>query len=173
LRHPISIEASGPPVLAESTPTTMTARYQFPARGDRPAVELIWRHGDPPDVLGQNGMPKWTSGILFVGSEGFILADYTKRLLWPEEKFADFKAPEPTIPKSVGHHQEWINACKTGSPTTCNFDYSGALTETVLLGNVAYRLGRKIGWDAENLSVPDCPEAGRIIRREYREGWVL
>jgi hypothetical protein len=114
-------------------------------------------------------MPKWTSGILFVGSEGFILADYTKWLLWPEEKFADFEPPEPTIPKSVGHHQEWINACKAGSPTTCNFD----LTETVLLGNVAYRLGRKIGWDTEKLSVPDCPEAGQYIRREYRQGRAL
>ena len=173
LRHPISVEASGPPVLPESTPTTLTVSYQFPPRGDRPAVELIWRHGDPPEILGSKGITKWTSGILFVGSEGFILADYNKRLLWPEDKFADIKPPEPTIPESVGHHQEWINACKTGSPTTCNFDYSGALTETVLLGNVAYRLGRKIGWDAEKLSAPDCPEAGQYIQREYRKGWTL
>ena len=173
LRHPISIEASGPPALPESTPTTMTVSYQFPVRGDRPAVELVWRHGNPPKILRQNGMPEWTSGVLFVGSKGFILADYNKRLLWPEDKFANFEPPEPTIPKSVGHHQEWINACKTGSATTCNFDYSGALTETVLLGNVAYRLGRKIEWDAEKLRVPDCPEAGQYVRRKYREGWTL
>ncbi len=173
LRHPLSIEASGPPPLPESTPPTMTINYQFPARGERPPVELIWRHAEPPKILAEDGMPQWDSGVLFVGSEGFILADYNKNLLWPEEKFADFEPPEPTIPKSVGHHQEWLNACKTGSPTTCNFDYSGALTETVLLGNVAYRLGRKIGWDAKKLSVPDCPEAGPYIRRDYREGWVL
>ena len=173
LRHPLTIQASGPPPLPESTPPNMTVSYQFPARAQQPPVELIWRHGEPPEILAANGMPKWESGILFVGSEGFILADYNKKLLWPEDKFADFKPPEPTIPKSVGHHQEWINACKTGSPTTCNFDYSGALTETVLLGNVAYRLGRKIAWDAEKLSVPDCPEADQYIRREYRKGWSL
>ena len=64
-------------------------------------------------------------------------------------------------------------ACKTGSPTTCNFDYSGALAEAVLLGNVAYRSGKKLEWDAENLKATDCPEADRYIRLEYRQGWTL
>ncbi|MFO7904240.1 MAG: gfo/Idh/MocA family oxidoreductase, partial [Pirellulaceae bacterium] len=72
-----------------------------------------------------------------------------------------------------GHHQEWITACKTGAATTCNFDYSGALTEAVLLGNVAFRAGEKLQWDAENLKTPNCPEADRFVRREYRKGWSL
>jgi len=76
-------------------------------------------------------------------------------------------------PNSPGHHQEWISACKTGSTTTCNFDYSGALTESVLLGNVAYRTGKQLQWDAEHLKAANCPEAEKLIRREYRKGWSL
>jgi hypothetical protein len=93
--------------------------------------------------------------------------------LFPKEKFADFKPPEHTIPKSIGHHAEWIKACKDGSPTTCNFDYSGALTETVLLGNVAYRTGEAIDWDAKNLKVTNSAVAQQLIHKEYRNGWVL
>jgi hypothetical protein len=94
-------------------------------------------------------------------------------VLLPEEKFKDFKRPEPSIPDSIGHHQEWILACKTGSPTTCNFEYSGALTEANHLGNVAYRTGRKIEWNPATLQVTNAPEAAKFIRREYRKGWEL
>lgn len=89
------------------------------------------------------------------------------------ERFANFKRPDLTIDESIGHHQEWIVACKTGSPTTCNFDYSGALTETVLLGNVAYRCGMRIDWDPADLIVPNAPDAEQLLRREYRKGWRL
>ena len=66
-----------------------------------------------------------------------------------------------------------IRACKTGAPTTCNFDYSGVLAETVLLGNVSYRAGERLQWDAAKLTAPNCPAADRFIRREYRQGWTL
>ena len=94
-------------------------------------------------------------------------------MLLPEEQFKDFKRPEPFIPDSIGHHAEWIDACKTGEPTTCNFDYSGALTEANHLGNVAYRVGKKIKWDPVKLEATNAPEAAKIIRREYRKGWQL
>ena len=102
-----------------------------------------------------------------------LLADYGRHLLLPEADFKDYKPPEPTIPTSIGHHKEWIEACKTGSPTTCNFDYSGALTEAVLLGTVAYRVGQKLDWDPVDLKATNCPEADRYLRREYRKGWTL
>ena len=86
-------------------------------------------------------------------------------LLLPEAKFAGFKPPPETIPESVGHHREWIEACKTGGPTTCNFDYSGALSEAALLGTVAFRSGEKLQWDAENLRATNCPAAEKYIRR--------
>jgi hypothetical protein len=93
--------------------------------------------------------------------------------LLPEEKFEGFQRPEPTIPRSIGHHQEWIEACKSGGPTTCNFDYSGALTEAVLLGTVAYRTGQDLEWDSENLKAKNAPDAERFIHKEYRKGWTL
>ncbi len=175
LRHPTTVEAEGPPVHAEGCPRKLTVRYEFPARGDMPPVKLAWYdgRGNMPAILAKNKMRGGGIGALFVGKEGMLLADYGKRKLYPQEKFADFKPPEPTIPNSIGHHKEWIVACKTGSPTTCNFDYSGALTEAVLLGTVAYRVGKKIQWDGAKLKATDCPEADKLIRREYRKGWTL
>ena len=79
----------------------------------------------------------------------------------------------PTIPDSIGHHREWIQACKTGGTTTCNFDYSGALTESVLLGNVAFRCGQPLKWDAQNLTATGCPDADALIRKQYRAGWEV
>jgi len=181
LRHPTSVEAEGPAVHPETTPRLLTVRYQFPARDDLPPVDLTWHHGPvPPAVLKEKNLPIWKrggsgpeSGVLFVGSDGMLMADFDRRKLFPESKFADFQPPEPTIPDSPGHHQEWITACKTGGPTTCNFDYSGALTEAVLLGNVAFRTGRKLQWDDAILRAPNCPEADMFLRREYRDGWTL
>jgi hypothetical protein len=93
--------------------------------------------------------------------------------LLPEAQFADFQPPTPFIPDSIGHHQEWIEACKTGGPTTCNFDYSGALTEAALLCNVALRTGEKLTWDARNLKAVGSPKADTLLRRQYRAGWTL
>jgi len=181
LRHPTSVEAEGPAVDPETTPRLLTVRYQFPARDDLPPVHLTWYHGPvAPAVLKEKNLPIWkrggsgpVSGVLFVGSEGMLMADFNRRKLFPESKFADFQPPEPSIPDSPGHHQEWITACKTGGTTTCNFDYSGALTEAVLLGNVAFRTGNRLQWDPANLRAPNCPEADRFLRREYRDGWSL
>ena len=81
---------------------------------------------------------------------GMLIADYGRHQLLPEAQYADFKRPDPFIADSIGHHREWTEACKTGGPTTCNFDYSGALTEAALLCNVALRAGKKMTWDAAN-----------------------
>jgi hypothetical protein len=139
-----------------------------------PEVTLTWTHGrhKTPPVFSENDLPSWAWGV-FEGTEGLLLASYPKRMLWPEDKFADLAPPEPSIPKSIGHHQEWIVACKSGSPTTCNFDYSGAITEAVLLGNVAFRTGCTLEWDAEKMTVTNCPPANELLRREYRAGWSL
>ncbi|MHC4399209.1 MAG: Gfo/Idh/MocA family protein [Planctomycetota bacterium] len=174
LRYPTTVEAEGSPVHPESTPRELRIRYEFPARGPLPPVTVTWNNGrdNPPPVFTEEGLPSWAWGV-FVGDEGMLLASYPKHMLWPESKFADYQPPEPTIPDSIGHHQEWILACKTGSPTTCNFDYSGAITEAVLLGNVAYRVGEKLQWDPVQMKVPNCPGADDLMRREYRAGWTL
>ena len=93
--------------------------------------------------------------------------------LLPEEEYADFQPPPPSIPRSRGHYREWLLACKGGPPALCHFDYSGPITETVLLGCVAYRTGEKLQWDAQNLKATNCAEAEQFIRRSYRKGWTL
>jgi hypothetical protein len=112
-------------------------------------------------------------GVLFVGDKGMLLADYGNRKLLPEKAFAGFTAPKPFIPNSIGHYREWVEACKTGAVTTCNFDYSGALTEAVLLGNVAYRVGKPLNWNAKEVRATNEPEAEKYIRKEYRKPWTL
>jgi predicted dehydrogenase len=173
LRHPTTIEARGP-VHAESTAQWTIARQEYPEREGQPPVTLHWYHGGAyPELVKERQVPQWGSAVLFLGARGMLIADYGNHQLLPEAQYADFKRPEPFIPESIGHHREWTEACKTGGPTTCNFDYSGALTEAALLCNVALRTGKKLAWDAEKLEATNCPEAAALIRREYREGWKL
>ncbi len=174
LRHPVSVEAEGPPVNAQTAPPWLIVHYEFPARGAQPPVKLTWYNGEKrPPYFAEGKLPKWGDGTLFVGEKGMLLADYGRYVLLPEKDFAGFTPPPASIPASIGHHNEWIAACKTNGPTTCNFDYSGALTETVLLGNVAYRTGKKLEWDAKRLKATNCPEADRFIQHHYRRGWKL
>jgi predicted dehydrogenase len=174
LRHASTIEAEGPPVSSETAPPWLIVRWQFPARDKKPAVKMTWYQGGkkPPQVKDKKVLD-WGNGILFVGKKGMLVADYGRHLLLPEKVFAGFKRPAKTIPKSIGHHAEWIQACKTGKPTTCPFSYGGLLTEANLLGIVAYRTGKKIEWDSTKLEAKKCPEADRYLRKTYRKGWSL
>ncbi len=93
----------------------------------------------------------------------------------PEKEFAEFKPPAKSIPASIGHHAEWVEACRKGDSAgaACRFDYSGPLSEAVLLGTVAYRAGKALEWDAANLKVTNAPEADQYVRRAYRKGWEI
>jgi predicted dehydrogenase len=177
LRHPLTIEAEGPPVHPETTPEWLIVRYEFPARHQLPPVTLTWYEGGKrPELVKQGKTPDWANGVLFVGEKGMILADYGRRKLLPEADFKDLAPPAPFIPELAGphpHHQEWIRACKTGAPTSCNFEYGAALTETVLLGNVAYRTGHKLEWDAAKLKVKNSAQAANYIHTEQRKGWEI
>ncbi len=179
LRNPITVKADGPEVDSVSTPAWNIVEYEYPARGDLAPVKLTWYDsGKQPPLLAtlknKQGEPfDWKAGQLFVGEKGMILSDYGRNVLLPEDKFADYQRPEPYIPKSIGHHEEWLNAIKTGGTTTCNFDYSGALTESVLLGTVAYRAGERIEWDSANLKVTNSEKAQELIHKEYLKGWTL
>jgi predicted dehydrogenase len=174
LQAPKTVEAFGPPPHPEIAPASMHATYEYAARGDMPPVTLTWYQGeDKPKVWTEGAIPKWSNGMLFIGSKGMILADYGKHQLLPEKDFKDFKRPEPFIPKSIGHWAEWVQACKTGSPTMSNFEYAGWLTEANHLGNVAYRAGKKLEWDPVRIAATNAPEADRFIRRDYRKGWSL
>ena len=174
LRHPVSVEAEGPPVHPETTPEWLIVHYEHPARGNQPPVVVTWYDGGKrPPLFGQKKLPQWGDGVLFVGDKGLLLSDYGRHKLLPESDFAGFNHPPKTIPDSPGHHEEWIRAAKTGSPTLCNFDYGGALTEMALLGNVAFRTGKKIRWDAEKLECTGCPDASKFLRSQPRKGWEI
>ena len=174
LKAPLAIEAQGPPPHPEIAPASMQVTYQYGPRGALPALELTWYQGrNKPAIWRDGGIPQWDSGVLFVGDKGMLLSDYGKHLLLPEDKFQGFVPPKPFIPNSIGHHAEWLQACKTGEPTTCNFDYAGWLTEANHLGNVAFRTGVRLEWDAANLRATNCPDAERFLRRDYRPGWKL
>jgi predicted dehydrogenase len=174
LRHPTKVAAEGLPPHPDSAPKWLIVQYEFPARKELPAVKLTWYHGEKrPTAFEEHKLPKWGDGSLFVGEKGMLLAGYDHHKLLPEEQYAHFEAPKPFIADSIGHHKEWVQACKTGGPTTCNFDYAGALTEAVLLGNVAYRVGRPLTWDAHKLKAVHEPEAEQYIQHHYRKPWKL
>jgi predicted dehydrogenase len=174
LKYPTKVDASGPPVHEQTTPKSMATRFEFPARGDQPPVVLHWHHAkNGPEILQQKGLTAGGSNTLFLGSEGMLLCGFSSRKLYPEEKFADFRAPDKFIPASPGFYREWVDACRGGTPATCNFDYTGPMTETVLLGNVAYRAPGGFDWDANKLVAVGNEAAQRLIRTPYRQGWEV
>jgi hypothetical protein len=174
LHAPLSIEAYGPPAHAEIAPASLTVAYEYGPREDLPPVKVTWYQGeDKPDIYKSGGIPLWKDACLFIGDKGMLLADYDKFVLLPEKTFAGVQLPSPTLPRSPEHHLQWIKACKGDGPTNANFDYAGWLTEANHLGNVAYRVGRKIHWDAAAMRAPDAPEADQFIKRERRKGWEL
>ena len=174
LKAPLTIEASGPPAHPEIAPASMSATYEYAARGEMPAAKVTWYQGDSkPDILKRGEIPKWDSGVLFIGAKGMLLADYMKYKLLPEQTYKDFALPPETLPRVKGHHEEWIECCKTGKQPSANFEYSGWLTEANHLGNVAFRVGKKLQWNAEKLEATNAPEASRFVHRTYRKGWNL
>jgi predicted dehydrogenase len=174
LRTPLMIEASGPAAHPELAPASMSATYQYAARGEMPPVKVAWHQGDSkPEIWKEKKIPQWANGALFIGDKGMLLADYGKYVLLPEEKFAGFERPKESLPRVKSHHDEWIECCKNGKMPSANFEYSGWLTEANHLGNVAFRTGKKIEWDVAAMKAKNVPEADRIIKRAYRQGWSL
>jgi len=171
IRQPLTIEASSPhgPAHKELAPATMTVTYEFPASASgAPPVKLVWHQGNskPPGWVASWG----NRSQVFIGEKGMLLG--SGRLL-PEERFQDFQAPPETLPRSPGHWVEWVNYAKGAGPVPgSNFQYAGWTTEANHLGNVAYRTGKKIEWDYQNLRARNAPEAAPFIKRPaYRKGW--
>ncbi len=177
LDSPLSIEATSPmgPAHPEIAPATLTARYEYGARGTLPPVTVTWHQGASKPAIWQNTpeLQKWPNGVLFIGSKGMLVSSYDKYQLLPEKDFVGFTPPAPTIPDSPGQHAQWLNAILDGTPTDSPFDtYSGPLTIANHLGNVAYRIGEKIHWNAQTLQAREA-SAAPFLHRESRAGWAL
>jgi len=180
LTLPTTCKAQGTERHTDTCPQWLKAEWEHPANDWRPAVKVFWydggkKPGMPVKAFNRDELFK---GALFSGDKGWLLADYGLRILMPRQNEADmthYTSPKPDdlIPPSIGHHKEWIRACKTGEPTTCNFDYSGAMIEHNLLALVAYRVGMKLDYDAKQVKATNCPAADKYIRKTYRKGWVL
>ncbi|MCP4257434.1 MAG: Gfo/Idh/MocA family oxidoreductase [Planctomycetes bacterium] len=176
LKYPTSIEAHPAKFNNETYPEATVVRWEFPERGNLPPVTVTWYDGDNRPFLPkelESGRKLPGQGGLYYGEKGTIMAPHMggPRLI-PESKMRGFKV-EPFLPRGVNHYQEWIRACKGGPKPSASFDYSGPLSETILLGNVAARAGQRLFWDGPNFKVTNMPDAEKYLKREYREGWSL
>jgi predicted dehydrogenase len=170
--HPLRIETPE----TESYSTMVT--WDFPQRGALPPLRMHWYDGGlqphrPVELDSRTPMPK--SGLLFVGDHGKLLTEYSggKELLLPEKKFRDFTPPPKTLPRTTGHYREWIDACKTGKPTSCNFDFGSRMVKIAQLGAMAARASRLLEWDAAAERVTNDAEANSWVNPPYRKGWSL
>ncbi|MGQ9574609.1 MAG: Gfo/Idh/MocA family protein [Thermoguttaceae bacterium] len=171
LGHPVSVEACSTKLDPEIYPLGVIARYEFPARGKMPPVRLTWYDGGlkPPRPKGLEPGRRMDD-VLYIGDDGILMGH---RLI-PESRMKSYGRPPKRLARSVGHHKEWIDACRGGPPPGSNFvDHGGLLTEVCLLGNVALRAGTKLDWDGPNMKVTNDPQANQYLHRRYREGWSL
>jgi hypothetical protein len=159
--------------------------YEGAASPDRAAVDLIWYHGPEgmaamanrlQPLLGDAAdIASWHIGVAFVGELGILVADYGKVVLKQNDKFKGLWRAAQEIPPSPGHYEEWLRACRGEGKSLCNFDYSGALIEHNLLGNVAHRaaLGQTLDWDAAALRFTNHDAANALLSKPYRQGWEI
>lgn len=187
LEYPTSAAASGPEPHPEMSCTEMHTWFDFPAKGGRQALKLHWYQAPGgPEILKQYGMVNDGVNNLFIGTKGVLLCGFDTRYLYQQdangawkivlthEDAMAFDVPEKTVPDSPGFHQEWLNACKGDSTApTCNFGYSGPLSETVLLANAAFRSKSSFDWDHETMTCVDAPGAQAFIKPSYKKGWEI
>jgi predicted dehydrogenase len=165
----------------ETYPQASIVYYNFPAREDMPPLKLVWYDGGlmperPEELEPGRKMGDQYGGVLYIGEKGKILTgSHGARgvRIIPEEKMQAYERPPKTIPRSIGHRQEWVAACKGGTPGGTNFEFSGPLSEMVLLGNIALRTGEKLYWNSEKMEFTNSSEANQYLHRQYREGWSL
>jgi predicted dehydrogenase len=188
LGHPTTIQAIATQAgsqLPDGTPNHETypqaciIRYEFPARGDKPPVTMTWYDGGlmppkPAEMEEEHNLPG--NGVLYIGSQGkmFHGSHGGEPQLIPLSRMDHFEPPAKTMERSIGHHAEWIAACKGGKNSLTDFAYSGPLTEVVLLGNIALRAGgQRLRWDGDNMTILNRPDLDQYLHREYRKGWYL
>jgi predicted dehydrogenase len=177
---PTSAEGKGDPFHPEVTPVRLETHFDLPANDWRPGIRVSWYQGGalPEPPTRYIDLKRIDHGALFEGKRGALVADFGSRVIYPAGNGADLtyykpRTKETLLPPLGQFQKEWINACKGNLKTTCNFEYGGNLIEMMLLGLVAYRVGKKIAYDGAKGQVTDNPEANALLRRTYRPGWTL
>ena len=177
LGDPTQVEASSTKLFKETFPSATIVHFGFPAREDMPPVTIHWSDAGlkppKPEELGDKELDE--EGLLLIGDNGKILCGFNgaEARLIPESAMAAYKQPPKTLPRSIGHIEEWIAACKGGQPAGARFEIAAPVTETILLGNVAVRAGKTIKWDSGNCTVTNHEEANPLLHMPYRDGWTL
>jgi predicted dehydrogenase len=196
LGYPVEVEAEGDPLKPECGPKWMIVKQKFPARGDLPAVDVIWYDGGklPPEekaagvkLMGKdkdgNDKIVVANGNIFVGDKGTIVVTDEQSGAWKvvgkDGKIVDQKElkTEETIRRVPGgmggHFNDWVGGIKGGPRPHGEFAYSGPFTEMVLIGIPAFRVGKKLEWDGPTMKAKNCPEVDPYIKPVYRKGWEL
>jgi hypothetical protein len=186
---PNRVSAVSGEINPETYPAWAIMTYEFPARDELPPVKFTWYEGakdgkrNLPNAELLQGEKVPDSGMIFIGENGSIFtpSDYgSEQVLLPRKEFANFKLPKATLERLGGtdvcdanQKKEWISAIMGGSQPMSNFDYAATMTEAMLLGNIAVRLGKALEYDGEKGVVTNVPEAAALIQGTYRKGWEL
>ena len=177
---PTSIEAKGDPFNPDVSPVKLEMHMQHPANAWRPNIRVSWYQGGalPETPTRFFDLRRIDHGAMFEGTKGVLVSDFNNRVLFPLNDKADMtyykpRAKEALLPKMGNFQKQWINACKGDLKTACDFEYSGNMIEQMLLGMVAYRVGKEIEYDGAAGKVTNSPEGDALLRRAYREGWTL
>jgi hypothetical protein len=163
----------------ETFPIASIITFEFPARGNQPPVTMTWYEGGlmpPTPAEIPAGRRLHDNGVLYVGTKGKMHHSSHGGMpeLWPTTLHEQAKLVSPTMARSPGHYEEWLLACKGGPRPMSNFDYSGPLTETMLIGVLALRApGTRIEWDNQNLKIKNAPDLNQYVHIPYRKGWTL
>jgi predicted dehydrogenase len=180
LGAPSSVEATCKGGNDEIHPDSAIVTYHFPTRGELPLLKLTWYDGQlpprPKELEEDRIAGDAEGGVIFKGDKGILMCGTTgnsPRLI-PESAMQAYERPVKTLPRVPDSHEmDWVRACKSGKQPGANFDFSGPLTELVLLGNIAKRVGRRIEWDAQKMKITNLPDADEHVRTPYRDGWTL
>jgi predicted dehydrogenase len=181
LGYPSRIVADSTGLYAETAPAVSRIEYDFPAKGGRGPIKVVWRDGNlappkPEEIGDEQSWPTESSGQIWVGDEGKLYAGIygeDPRLLDPERD-ADLKAnpPAESYPRTQGVYQEFAGACKDGPPAGSNFPgHAGPLSEMVLLGNLAVRSARSLDLDPSTGQVTNASIPEDYLKPDFRAGW--
>ena len=178
LTAPLTVRSEGPAPSKTNWAVNTVIHYVFPATPftEGNTVNVSWYDGDerPPQAIQDLVAPAKLAGqgSIFVGTKGILMLPHIgKPAMYPEADFKDYKIP---VLESDNHYDQFTNAVMGMGKTSAPFEYSGPLTESVLLGPIATRFPKTtLEWNAKKLKFKNSPEATAYVRKTYRDGWKV